>query len=142
MPDIVVILTRGSKRLGIVHLIVARHWKSSSFLPLSPKLVGEHFSIAPNWCLEVVLNEELQTIGHGEFIGCISLDSVVLPSSVTEIGDNTFSDCTKLKEVVLNEGIQTIVRGAFYRCSSLERVVIPSTVAKVGDNAFLSWASS
>jgi len=36
------------------------------------------------------------------------LESIVLPSTVTEIGDQAFSCCTKLVEVVLNEGLVTI----------------------------------
>ena len=41
-------------------------------------------------------NEGLQKIEDEAFYDCTSLESITLPSTVTEIGDEAFSDCTNL----------------------------------------------
>ena len=69
---------------------------------------------------DVVLNERLQKIGKGTFLGCSSLERIRFPSSISEVGDYAFQNCKQLKDVVLNEGLQKIGKGAFSKCSSLE----------------------
>ena len=85
---------------------------------------------------EIILYEGLQKIGDGAFPGCISLQSIKLPSTVTEIGDHAFNGCWYLREVTLNEGLQKIGEDTFRGCSSLESVTLPSTVVDIDDDAF------
>ena len=85
---------------------------------------------------EVRLNEGLQKIGVFAFYNCISLSSITLPSTVTEIGWYAFHNCNKLREVILNKGLQKIGHSAFYRCSSLSSITLPSTVTEIGGCAF------
>ena len=47
----------------------------------------------------VVLPETLTTIGEGAFEECVSLDSITIPANVTEIKDYAFSNCTALKYI-------------------------------------------
>jgi len=70
----------------------------------------------PNDVISVRFNEGLQKIEDEAFYDCTSLESITLPSSVTEIGDEAFSDCTNLSEVILNDGLQKIGIGAFHNC--------------------------
>lgn len=69
------------------------------------------------------------------FSGCRNLESVTLPSSVTQIGDNMFAGCVNLKEYNFKGGYTEIGAGAFANCSSLESFDL-STVDSVGDDAF------
>jgi len=57
-------------------------------------------------------------------------------SSVKEVDDRMFKECSQLKEVVLNEGLQKIGKQAFYHCKSLESIKLPSTVTEIGNAAF------
>jgi len=84
----------------------------------------------------VVLNEGLTTIEKRTFGHCTSLKSIKLPSTVTEIGNGVFKDCTKLQEVVFNKGLQKIGRYAFGGCKSLQSITFPSTVNEIGPGAF------
>ena len=77
---------------------------------------------------EVIFNEGLQMICESAFSPCISLESIVLPSTVTEIGRNAFSSCYNLRELVLNDGLQKIMFGAFQHCTSLESIMLPSSL--------------
>lgn len=69
------------------------------------------------------------------FAGCTNLKSVVL-IDVPFIGGYTFSNCRSLEEIVLPESVTNIGERAFANCSSLERLVIPNGMAPVGSQAF------
>ena len=80
-------------------------------------------------------------IGRGAFNGCTSLQSVVLPDSVTKIGESAFSGCTSLQSVVIPDGVTEIGESAFSGCKSLQSVVIPDSVTKIGSSAFYGCES-
>ena len=42
--------------------------------------------------------------GHGVFTGCTSLETIILPKSITIIGDGSFRGCTNLKSVEFEIG--------------------------------------
>ena len=60
-----------------------------------------------------------------------SLESIKLPSTVTEIGSFAFTGCSNLREVMFNDRLQKIGDRAFYNCSSLESITLPSTVTEM-----------
>lgn len=62
--------------------------------------------------------------------------SVVIPSSVVEVGAAAFAYCSLLAEVILvDSGLQTIGDSAF-RGTGLVSIVVPDSVAEIGANAF------
>ena len=71
-----------------------------------------------------------------KFIGCRSLTSLVIPDSVTNIGDYAFSGCRSLTDIVIPDSVTRIGDGAFRGCKSLADIVIPNSVTSIGDNAF------
>jgi len=86
--------------------------------------------------ISVVLNEGIWKIGDFAFAGCVSLNSIILPSTVTEIGKMTFMDCYSLQQVVLNEGLIKIGNSAFSECTSISSIALPSTVTEIGSQSF------
>lgn len=87
---------------------------------------------------EVVFHEGgLRSIEKGVFSGCRSLESIKLPSTIYEIGECAFYECTKLRNVALNEGLRTIKCQAFTSCISLKSIAIPSTVHHMGYLVFV-----
>ena len=62
------------------------------------------------------------------------LKKIVLPSTLTIIEDNAFTDCIALQEVVLPEGLLSIGFQAFSGCSSLSRVWVAGNGATVGED--------
>ena len=75
-------------------------------------------------------------IGDWTFYDCISLDSVVIPDSVTRVGDKAFRDCRLLKSIELPASVNSIGRGAFYGCSSLQAISIPIGVSSIEEETF------
>ena len=65
-----------------------------------------------------------------------TLTSIVLPDSLTEIGERAFTLCKKLSSVIIPNSVTEICRFTFNGCSSLVSVVIPDSVKKIGDFAF------
>ena len=70
------------------------------------------------------------------FANCPTLKSIVLPDSLTDLGNRAFLNCTALESVTLPEGLTAIRHNTFNRCTALERIVIPDSVRVLGTGAF------
>lgn len=68
--------------------------------------------------------------------GKYTLNSVILPSSLTGFGMYSFGQCSSLKSIEIPPLVNSIGVGAFMGCSSLKSLTIPSTVTKVEESAF------
>ena len=64
-----------------------------------------------------------------------TLVSVFLPESLTEIGENAFTNCVALGSVSFGNSLQAIKMGAFYGCP-LTSLTLPESMTALGDEAF------
>ena len=83
-----------------------------------------------------VIPSSVTSIGDRAFYGCRSLSEIAIPSSVTSIGDWAFSRCASLSEIVIPSSVTSIGDSAFSYCASLSEIVIPSSITSIGDSAF------
>ena len=81
------------------------------------------------------------SIGNRAFSCCSSLSKVVIPTSVTSIGHNVFQGCSSLSEIVIPSSVTSIGNSAFSGCSSLSKIVIPTSVTSIGDWTFSGCSS-
>ena len=72
---------------------------------------------------------------------CYSLTSVVIPDSVTSIGDGAFQSCRSLTSIVIPDSVTSIGYEAFRGCSSLTSVTIPDSVTSISNYAFSGCSS-
>ena len=72
---------------------------------------------------EVMLPDDMKTIGSSVFSGCSALITVNL-SQVTRINLNAFWGCTSLETLAL-DNVTAIGQEAFYECTGLETLKIP-----------------
>ena len=70
------------------------------------------------------------------FKDCHSIQSIILPSSVTWLSSEVFSGCTRLESVRLPEGLERIEWGAFYNCSKLNDINLPSSLRNISNYVF------
>ncbi len=72
------------------------------------------------------------------FAGALGLTSITIPSSVTSIGVEAFSDASGLTTVTFagTSQLTSIGNYAFYGTSSLTSITIPSSVTSIGAGAF------
>ena len=67
-----------------------------------------------------------------------SLQHLVLPDKLKEIGSSAFSSCSNLTgSLLIPEGVKKVGSGAFHSCKALRGTLrLPSTLEKIDDSAF------
>ena len=85
---------------------------------------------------DLVIPNSVTSIGNSAFSGCRGLKSVTIPNSVTSIGDNAFEDCSGLTSVTIPNSVTSIGETAFSNCSGLTSVTIPNSVTSIGYGVF------
>lgn len=94
-----------------------------------------------------VNNSNLESIGNSAFEGCSSLtsfgenatanqDEINIPKNVTNVGGNSFSDCSSITNVTFPNGITSVGDGAFSGCEKLTEVDNLPESDKVGNGVF------
>ena len=73
---------------------------------------------------------------NGGFSNCTNLISIVLPDTITTIGEKAFYGCSKLCNIEIPSSVSTIGDMAFYNCLNLINIKIPSSVTNLGYSAF------
>ena len=94
-----------------------------------------------NGATEIIIPNSVTNIGDWVFSGCGSLASVIIPDHVTSIGTGAFENCWSLTEVMIPHGVTNIGDWLFSGCSSLCNITIPESVVNIGDRAFSSCSS-
>ena len=89
----------------------------------------------------IIIPNTVTTIGRGTFYSCSNLISAILPNALTDIGQGAFQYCSHLQSATLPTSVTTIHYAAFQGCSSLQFIVIPSSVTSIGQHAF-SWCTN
>ena len=88
----------------------------------------------------IVIPDSVTVIGDGAFLNCTELKKAAIPSGVTEIGSSVFNGCEALTEITIPDGVTRIGYSAFENCGSLKSVTIPAGVTEIGSEAFSGCA--
>ena len=110
-------------------VILYSAWNTAGFpevieLPAAREIDGKELPV-------VGLAADLfNSLGNG------TVRNVVVPDTVTTIGEGAFESCKNLESIVLSKRLQEIYRGAFHNCTKLKSIVLPNTMRKIGISAF------
>jgi len=107
-------------------------------MSFAPSISGQ-----TNGLTRVIIPNTVTKIGEQVFKGQRSLTSVTLPTGLIEIKGETFYDCRALTSISLPASIKTIGIRAFYNCTALTTVTIPASVTTItfGANVFQNATS-
>ena len=133
---------RNCSGLKSVYITDLEKWCKISF--------GDYNSNPFSYANSLYLNNELVTdllipdsvtsIGDSAFEDCSGLTSITIPNSVTFIGNSAFSGCSGLTSITIPDSVTSIGGYAFSNCSGLTSVTIPNSVTSIGDSAFRGCA--
>lgn len=70
----------------------------------------------------MVLRSASTKIEDETFFNCKSLESIIIPTCVTEIGKNAFCGCEKLPTLILPDGVKSVDVGVFKGCKNLRNL--------------------
>lgn len=73
--------------------------------------------------------------------GMENLSSVVIPHSVTEIGESAFGGCGKLRIVEIGNSLETIRRSAFSGCTAIYSISIDAIIPPIVESSTFSSVS-
>lgn len=69
------------------------------------------------------------------FSGC-HITSIIIPNSVTSIGDEAFGACQDLTSISIPNGVTSIASRTFDHCIKLTSITIPNSIVSIGECAF------
>lgn len=84
----------------------------------------------------LVIPNSVTDVGEHSFRNCYSLASITIGSGVTELGEWMFANCTGLESVTLPNNITIIGESTFWQCTSLKSITIPNSVTSIEMYAF------
>ena len=102
----------------------------------NPLYNGANLYLNGELASDIVIPGSVTSIGESAFSGCTSLTSVTIGDGVTSIGSFAFYYCTSLTSVTIGDGVTSIGDRAFNGCTSLTSVTIPDSVTSIGYGAF------
>lgn len=89
-----------------------------------------------NSCLEsIVLPSTIVEVGNNAFCGCY-FTRILLPNSIKKIGDFAFGNCEYLSKIVIPEGLEYLGKEAFWGCERISELVLPKTLCTIEKEVF------
>ena len=85
---------------------------------------------------KVVIPDTVTGIGENAFRWCSDLKKVTIPDSVTYIESFAFFECPHLEEVIIPDSVKSIGNLAFHYCRNLKEITIPNSVRYISEETF------
>ena len=119
----------GCSNLTAVHISDLAAWGRISFGNVYANPLNYAHNLYLNGALitELVIPDNLTSIGSYTFSGCSSLTSVTIPNSVTSIGEGAFWGCSGLTSIEIPNSVTSIGSRVFQGCISLTSIVWNAT---------------
>jgi hypothetical protein len=102
---------------------------------LPVKVIGYQAFFGSN-VTEVVIPENVITIGQQAFAGCRSMTKITLPDTLASIGQTAFVSCDALASIKIPTLVTTIESNTFEQCLNLASVALPSNLTRINSGAF------
>ena len=102
------------------------------------RLNGVYISDLAAWCAIVFDNNYANPLlcAHNLYLNGELITDLVIPDSVTSIGEWAFSGCSGLTSIIIPDSVTSIGSSAFQGCGSLTSITLGNDVKNIGDSAF------
>ena len=107
-------------------------------------LTAVHICDISAWCNIKFSNSTSNPLSyaHNLYLNGELVTNLLIPEDVTSIGEYAFFGCTSLTTITISEGVTRIEDYAFRGCSSLTAITIPSSVTSIRTWAFYGCSST
>ena len=97
---------------------------------------GGYTAVCEVTITEVVIPESVTSMGDWAFWHCQSLKRITFPDRMVRFGEWAFYENESLQSVCIPEGVTTIPSSAFARCHNLTCVIMPGSLQTICGGAF------
>lgn len=103
----------------------------------NPLHYGEHlYCDEDTEIIDLVIPNSVTNIGNYAFNFCTDITTITIPNTVTCIGDYAFKACFELTSITIPNSVTAIGNNAFQSCFGLTSLTIPNSVTTIGEKAF------
>ena len=79
---------------------------------------------------------KVRRLSEGCFAGSTALTTVILPDTLTSVGDRAFADCSCLRGIYIPSSVRSIGAEAFAGCTQLEAIYLHNSLKTISNDAF------
>ena len=125
---------------GLTSISIPSSMKSIGFSAFigCKNLDSVSFSDFASWCSIDFASSSSNPLCNGGrlYVNGELIEDLVIPNSVTSIGDYSFTDCGSITSVTIPNSVTSIGKESFGGCSNLMSITIPNCVETIDDSAF------